>query len=262
MIKHAEFAHMEQIFNHADIGVKVLRCSFSECDYTTTEASTAMSHLLKNHRKTVNKEKSAIKSKYDDGQKQQCSLCGEIYGSSAGLKAHVRWNHSAKEMKCLLCPEAIAEVYSKRSDLLKHIKAKHKKAKVFNCRYCSFVAISEVHLEKHCKDEHDGRTGIKCNLCDYETTTKQNLLKHKSEVHPDQQAEIEVFKCDQCDYTADLAQNLKRHVTAKHGSQKYSCPTCNFSTSHPISLQRHIKNLHDGVVQAGSSDNSLSMPLI
>ena len=257
VIKHAEFAHMEQIFNHAEIGVKVLRCSYGECDYTTTDASSAMNHLIKNHRKD---RLNAGAQKQDDGQKQQCSLCGDIFGSAAGLKAHVRWNHSAKEMKCLLCPEATAEVYSMRSDLLKHIKAKHKKAKVLTCRYCSFVAISEMHLEKHCKDEHDGRTGVKCNLCDYETTTKQNLNRHKIEVHPDQQAEM--FMCDQCNFTTERAKSLKKHISTIHGSKKYSCPSCNFSTVHPCSLQRHIKALHEGVIASTNSDNSLSMPLI
>lgn len=53
------------------------------------------------------------------------------------------------------------------------------------CKYCNFIALSEVELLKHNSEKHLDKSPYVCEHCDFIGITEEILWNHYNDIHPD-----------------------------------------------------------------------------
>jgi len=160
-----------------------------------------------------------------------------------------------EEGTCLLFPDlALADLVqrinhtlalfetSRGQDVIEFFKVTEPAAaKLFQCKFCPFVASHRSNLKQHFDSMHS-RLRLRCAECAYSTSNKRNLRFHQQTVHLGKS-----FTCDTCQKPFTTLGNLKQHYRRKHVLEKFQCEKCDFQGSTASSLRRHVKAVHEGV---------------
>lgn len=117
-------------------------------------------------------------------QKNQCSFCDKLFGSSTSLKAHVQNFHVSDEARyvtCNICQRQVSK-YSLKIHLNSHTREK------LQCPHCEYEVKSSEVFKYHMMIEHnDTSFGVvrvhHCKYCDYKHTKKNSVNIHQQTVH-------------------------------------------------------------------------------
>ncbi|KAJ8019579.1 Zinc finger and SCAN domain-containing protein 5B [Holothuria leucospilota] len=141
----------------------------------------------------------------------------------------------ADERTCTVCMKQ----FSKRSGLLTHQKAFHKKYLPHKCDICERAFVYPKELKVH-KMSHTGERPYHCDVCNKGFIARKDLQRHHP-VHTGERA----FCCTMCDAKFAHKANLGRHVRSKHeGRRPYVCSLCDKKYCDRGGLRKHLASVH------------------
>mmetsp|Transcript_3350 Transcript_3350/g.10202 ORF Transcript_3350/g.10202 Transcript_3350/m.10202 type:complete len:413 (-) Transcript_3350:72-1310(-) len=109
------------------------------------------------------------------------------------------------------CTECSA-VFHRHYDLVRHVRAVHRKLKMFSCEYCSKTFTQRGHLNEHIHAIHMESNAV-CETCGMKFSARSKLLRHTRVVH----LQVKTHKCDGCGKLFSESSNLRRHLLHVHG---------------------------------------------
>lgn len=174
----------------------------------------------------------------------QCSLCSYVAKSKVSLKRHTLHAHTKKSFrggtpKRLRCQHCAFTCVQKRCMSL-HVGVKHKGARPYHCRYCSFATTRRYRLQQH-ESLHTGVGRHACGACDKTFGTVTKLRQHRARVHDRRPTHF----CSVCDFGGYTLDDVRRHNFRCHsGELKHPCSHCDGKFSSEPALRYHCKRVH------------------
>ncbi|XP_049585009.1 zinc finger protein 142 [Syngnathus scovelli] len=208
-----------------EAGTKTHHCHL--CDYSAVEANAIRRHLVAVHADEIE----------DDPKRHRyaCPACGQSFGKSQTLKAHMKTNHVQAPKTAVACFHSDCPFRSHlRRAHMRHSAEEHGITAV-GCRHYTCVAVfpSMESMEAHFRTH----LAYHCSQCDFSCSNKAALLEHQGQGHAGSQKHC----CDFCDFSTFNPVEFKRHVERSHANEKiHRCSQCDYKTSHKSALNRHI----------------------
>lgn len=132
--------------------------------------------------------------------------------------------------KAHLCCEVCNRTFSKRPNMLSHMRIHMRTIK---CETCGKTFVSGVNLRQHMLT-HIGWRPHKCDVCGKTFTQKGNLLKHLF-AHTGERPHV----CEFCGKSFGEKSHLKSHQLTHTGERPHTCETCGRSFADKSTLRRH-----------------------
>eukprot|EP00088_Acartia_fossae_P024070 TRINITY_DN2504_c2_g1_i3.p1 TRINITY_DN2504_c2_g1~~TRINITY_DN2504_c2_g1_i3.p1 ORF type:complete len:616 (+),score=167.97 TRINITY_DN2504_c2_g1_i3:81-1928(+) len=201
----------------------------------------------------------------EDKAKLVCHLCNYKAKSQIGLEQHAFEQHEANRL-CTQCGH-LSETFE---DYLKHDKSHS-----MSCEVCQKIILGARNLRVHMKlhetkvEDSSEVNRIPCDICGH-LLRANSMYSHMLHVHSS-----EVHKCDVCDFTTNTKPKLNIH-RRKHFKKLVECPECkkmvkdlnlhffrscankkkerlpchlcNKSFAFKDGLERHIKHIHQKIM--------------
>ncbi|XP_055303395.1 zinc finger protein 600-like [Sitodiplosis mosellana] len=174
----------------------------------------------------------------------ECYLCQKVSPNHGGLRAHIRWAHSADAIKykCNICDRK----YNNRTALKLHSKYHLQPAndRKRMCNVCGKYLANNEMLKNHMYI-HTNEKPYKCKQegCDKYFRTTMNRHEHMR-THTGEKP----FKCtvDGCDQRFAYGIDFKRHKFKCHGifTKKIPCTICNEIFPENLLLKKHMQRHH------------------
>eukprot|EP00063_Salmo_salar_P079484 XP_014054319.1 PREDICTED: zinc finger protein 711-like [Salmo salar] len=197
---------------------KLHHCKY--CDYETAEQGLLNRHLLAVHSRNF---------------AHVCVECAKGFRHPSELKKHMRTHTGEKPYCCPHCDFRCAD----QSNLKTHIKSKHGADLPFKCGHCPQAYADEGELQRH-TEMVQGHKTHQCPHCEHKSTNSSDLKRHIISVH----TKDFPHQCDVCEKGFHRPSELKKHSETHKGSKVHQCRHCNFTTSDPFTLSRHILSVH------------------
>ncbi|XP_052343693.1 zinc finger protein 711-like isoform X47 [Oncorhynchus keta] len=197
---------------------KLHHCKY--CDYETAEQGLLNRHLLAVHSRNF---------------AHVCVECTKGFRHPSELKKHMRTHTGEKPYCCPHCDFRCAD----QSNLKTHIKSKHGADLPFKCGHCPQAYADEGELQRH-TEMVQGHKTHQCPHCEHKSTNSSDLKRHIISVH----TKDFPHQCDVCEKGFHRPSELKKHSETHKGSKVHQCRHCNFTTSEPFTLSRHILSVH------------------
>uniref|UniRef100_A0A8C8EHZ7 C2H2-type domain-containing protein n=1 Tax=Oncorhynchus tshawytscha TaxID=74940 RepID=A0A8C8EHZ7_ONCTS len=197
---------------------KLHHCKY--CDYETAEQGLLNRHLLAVHSRNF---------------AHVCVECTKGFRHPSELKKHMRTHTGEKPYCCPHCDFRCAD----QSNLKTHIKSKHGADLPFKCGHCPQAYADVGELQRH-TEMVQGHKTHQCPHCEHKSTNSSDLKRHVISVH----TKDFPHQCDVCEKGFHRPSELKKHSETHKGSKVHQCRHCNFTTSDPFTLSRHILSVH------------------
>uniref|UniRef100_A0A4W5KWM7 Zinc finger protein 711 n=1 Tax=Hucho hucho TaxID=62062 RepID=A0A4W5KWM7_9TELE len=197
---------------------KLHHCKY--CDYETAEQGLLNRHLLAVHSRNF---------------AHVCVECAKGFRHPSELKKHMRTHTGEKPYCCPHCDFRCAD----QSNLKTHIKSKHGADLPFKCGHCPQAYADEGELQRH-TEMVQGHKTHQCPHCEHKSTNSSDLKRHIISVH----TKDFPHQCDVCEKGFHRPSELKKHSEMHKGNKVHQCRHCNFTTSEPFTLSRHILSVH------------------
>ena len=165
---------------------------------------------------------------YKTGAGVRCNYKAQ---SKKHLEKHIKAKHKAARVICEHCNKT----YAYNNSLHKHIKTIHKDIPLYTCEYAeckNYKTTTKNSLEKHIKEKHGA--GVLCEDCNITFCSERSL-----KIHIKQSAGV---VCKDCKKKFCSKRSLKSHIKAIHKGLKYTCVQCNKKFTKEWLLRRHIQN--------------------
>lgn len=193
---------------------------------------------------------------------RECSICGLIFASQAGLGKHLRCTHKIDTPKTVFCNICNEGFHDKRQ-LKPHLLRVHLKVS-YTCRYCFKVFKAKESYRRHILFKHPGPSQTttseqKCDQCTETFPDEFELSRHVHAAHPKklQDSDIpvveikkedgdikEVFQCTKCPESYLVFEELRTHYEQNHyNAQDTQCQICG-QILPTNELPKHIKQEH------------------
>lgn len=158
----------------------------------------------------------------------KCHECGEEFGCSETLKAHMN-THSAAAYRNQTQSRENPETESlNRPDTNFH-------AETYHCHACSKVFKHKANLQTHMRT-HTGEKPYDCYLCGKGFTQMGNLNIHMR-IHTGDRP----FECHLCGHKCVHSGNLKKHMRTHTKEKPYKCHDCGKEFGYSNTLKDHMK---------------------
>jgi len=154
-----------------------------------------------------------------------CDICGQGFAGRGTLKTHLNVHGGPKKGHgCSLCEAA----YTFRSDLMKHMRAKHN----------GKTKLPKAHLET----PRRSTKSVPCPTCGRTLNYKSSLSYHMR-THTGERP----YVCDICGQGFAGRGTLKTHLNV-HGGPKYGhgCSLCEAAYTFRCDLTKHMRAKHGG----------------
>ena len=150
----------------------------------------------------------------------QCVVCGQLFGFSQELSAHVR--------KCKI--DSPMKIFGEKQHLNNGLE----------CRMCPFVAKSQDLLLLHSSYVHsESPTSLlSCSLCKAGPFPSKSKLNHHLLTHSDTQTRCQT--CSALFRSLSVAQNHICSLLSRSKSSQNKCPHCGYTTSKTSALKSHL----------------------
>ena len=121
-------------------------------------------------------------------------------------------------------------------------------------------------LPKHIKAIHDSDKpkNFKCTICDYKSSTRMHMGQHMKFVHPESKetpfVRMEGPKHKEVNNKTVQPELQKtptmteKQQNGEESSDFYLCAQCDFFTSHPSKLERHVEEAHEKASKESTKD--------
>lgn len=127
------------------------------------------------------------------------------------------------------------------SDLRRH-SAKHNKTKDFQCQLCGIVFGYHATLNNHIRHQHiNAEDKFQCTQCPAKFGVLANFKRHVK-VHSGNR------KCPQCGKVCHSEYHLSVHAMVHLNGPCQNCPYCNVAFLRTHALNKHIKAVHNDVL--------------
>lgn len=175
-----------------------------------------------------------------------CTQCGYLSTSFRDYTSH----NQTHIFTCEICQEKKLGLKGFRKHMKSHETqhinvsvAKPTPKKEYNrvtCDMCG-VLLFENNLKQHILTEHTHETH-KCDLCDYTANTKLKVQNHRRSHF------VKMSKCHECGKNVkDIRKHFLRNCAGKE-KQRHYCHLCEKSFSLKEGLDRHIKHIHQKIM--------------
>ncbi|XP_072013704.1 zinc finger protein 423-like isoform X2 [Amphiura filiformis] len=191
----------------------------------------------------------------------KCSLCPEIFFSTADMQQHFFQMHNESEFgtqkksfKCGQCSQSFPCL----SNLQGHMRI-HSDGKKFTCTDCGKVFALARNLTIHMRS-HSGEKPYQCPVCDKRFARKENR-----KVHLKSHSGVKPFMCPHCakmfSRKCHVREHMRTHSNTTTRVANYQCEICNETFTLSKNLRRHMRRMHikmDEIAPAGQSQSSSS----
>ncbi|XP_064206322.1 zinc finger protein 711-like isoform X1 [Anguilla rostrata] len=201
-----------------DTEPRLHRCKY--CDYETAEQGLLNRHLLAVHSKNF---------------AHVCVECAKGFRHPSELKKHMRTHTGEKPYRCQHCEFRCAD----QSNLKTHVKSKHGAELPYKCGHCPQAFADDRELQRHA-EIFQGHKAHQCPHCEHKSTNSSDLKRHVISVH----TKDFPHKCEVCEKGFHRPSELRKHSETHKGKRAHQCRHCEFRTSDPFTLSRHILSAH------------------
>ncbi|XP_078463340.1 uncharacterized protein LOC144728013 isoform X3 [Lampetra planeri] len=203
---------------HRNRPAKMHKCKF--CEYETAEPALLGQHLASVHSRSL---------------PHVCADCGRGFRHPSELRKHARTHTGERPHCCQYCDYRSSEAYN----LKMHVRARHSRALAFPCGDCgaSFTALGE--LRRHAA-MHSAERVYACQYCGHRSSNSSDLKRHVISIH----TRSFPHKCEVCEKGFHRPSELNKHMATHKGKKVHQCRHCEFRTSDPFVLSRHILSVH------------------
>ena len=110
----------------------------------------------------------------------KCVDCGKQYRNPARLKEHRLAVHMNWKMTCPI--QSCGRIFTKRSNLKKHIQTIHTEREPYQCNQCEKTFAFKGDLQVHIKGAHEGKKAP-CSICGKEFLRSSERNRHERDTH-------------------------------------------------------------------------------
>ncbi|XP_075982771.1 uncharacterized protein LOC142981008 [Anticarsia gemmatalis] len=164
-------------------------------------------------------------------------------------KEFVRQSHVIRHMAQSGCDgntvfayacEICNSTFSRKDNLAVHIRLQHIFRKEYYCKYCLFSTKNFSKLINHWHKNHaETPDQYQCNECGKWISSRAAMTKHL-EIHGTKK-----YSCEVCSYTTFTVEVMRRHVLTHVDDKPHKCTLCDKSYIQRAQLQRHLEK-HTG----------------
>ncbi|CAH0400526.1 unnamed protein product [Chilo suppressalis] len=180
-----------------------------------------------------------------------CNYCNKTFVRKAHVIRHLLQSGcdgtEAASFPCEIC----GVVFSRKDNLLVHLRSQHILRKSYMCKYCTYSTKNFSKHVKHWQENHLSPLKFECDICGKTTSSRTSIAKHL-EIHGEKK-----HTCEMCGYKTYTAEVMKRHLFTHLKNKPHKCDICGESYIQKLQLQRHMQR-HVGNIckQCGQSFTS------
>ncbi|XP_050391091.1 PR domain zinc finger protein 15 [Patella vulgata] len=169
-------------------------------------------------------------------KKYECPICFKRFHFENYVKLHTEMVHEKKfRYQCSYC----GKVVTSKAGLMCHIRQFHTtNAPTYKCPTCGKVFRQSGNLKTH-MFSHDKEKKFQCSLCPRSFKYPEQMRRHKLE-----HTMVDKYTCEICDKKFVRAYELKRHNQNFHSGIVYVCALCSERCGHRHTMIRHFKRKH------------------
>ena len=163
-------------------------------------------------------------------------------------------DQAEKSFVCEYCPR----VFHSEMQMKDHISTVHLGAVEHRCDECGKVLGSAITLVIHKRQLHERRSERTCDGCGSQFTRLAGLINHLHREHPHllpdkYRHKFDKLVCEDCNFKTSRPSALKRHIETRHGSApKYMCDICSQRFVCRRYVLRHLRSHHSATTDASS----------
>ncbi|VVC95572.1 unnamed protein product, partial [Leptidea sinapis] len=171
-----------------------------------------------------------------------CKLCGDTcpYGNRA---EHTKW-HDGVKFDCNICGMS----FSKLTTQLTHLRTRHPTS--HTCDICGESFLGEIGLRSHVRmahgDDQNGSHYIPCDLCGVKFKDSAAVTRHK-EYAFDGKCNATLKACKICGVSFMSDQELKKHAREHSPTKIIPCFGCNKRFRNERTYALHVQQTHGTV---------------
>jgi len=154
--------------------------------------------------------------------------------------------------------EYCSRVFHDETQMKDHVSTVHLGAIEHRCDQCDKVLGSAITLVIHKRQVHERRSERTCDGCGCQFTRLAGLINHLHREHPHllpdkYRGQFENLVCKDCNFKSSRPSALKRHIESRHGgAPKYMCRLCSRRFVCTRYVLRHIRNHHVATTNVSS----------
>ena len=175
---------------------------------------------------------------HSEQQPFHCATCQAAFKTYAELLMHKR-THTARKHACTQC----GRMFLTREKAKRHQRSAHEDVRPFICEHCEAAFSERSNLLRHVQAKHSiaaGKQLFWCYKCQRSYKSAVTLRNHTKYIHGDGNSRV---KCDQCAFASIYAGALKSHKLNKHSDNNKSVKQSNLA----VIFARNCWRLHSQI---------------
>ncbi|KAJ8723876.1 hypothetical protein PYW07_007856 [Mythimna separata] len=193
--------------------------SCDQCNVSCPDKKTLINHIKNVHERVI----------------YACTHCKRTFVRHSHVLRHMAQSGCDGRRQTSFSCEICDAKFSRKDNLMVHIRLQHIVKTAFNCKYCLFSTKNFSKLVNHWHKEHaETPDQYQCHHCSKWTSSRAAMTKHL-EIHGEKK-----FSCDVCGYSTFTIEVMRRHALTHVTEKPFKCAVCGQSYIQRVQLQRHL----------------------